>query len=45
MSYDKYCWEDTQERDQIRINKEINKTFVFPTAYKKLQEALRWKID
>ncbi|MCG3686763.1 hypothetical protein [Aliarcobacter butzleri] len=39
MSYDKYCWEDTQEREEIRINKEINKTFVFPDTYRKLQEA------
>lgn len=45
MSYGKYCWEDTQEREEIRINKEINNTFVFPTAYKKLQEAKRCKTD
>jgi hypothetical protein len=41
MSYDKYCYEETEAREEIRINKEINKTFVFPTAYKKLQETLR----
>lgn len=45
MSYDKYCWEDTQERDEIRINKEINKTFVFPTAYKKLKDASSAKVQ
>ncbi|MFW2556770.1 hypothetical protein [Aliarcobacter butzleri] len=45
MGYDKYCWEDTQERDEIRINKEINKTFVFPYCYKKLKDASSTKVQ
>ncbi|MCG3658622.1 hypothetical protein [Aliarcobacter butzleri] len=44
MSYDKYCWKDTQEREEIRINKEINNTFVFPDTYRKLKDASSAKV-
>ncbi|KLE01911.1 hypothetical protein [Aliarcobacter butzleri] len=45
MGYDKYCWEDTQEREEIRINKEINNTFVFPDTYRKLKDASSAKVQ
>lgn len=45
MSYDKYCDEETEAREEIRINKEINNTFVFPTAYKKLKDASSTKVQ
>lgn len=44
MGYDEYCWKDTQEREEIRINKEINNTFVFPDTYKKLKDASSTKV-
>lgn len=45
MGYDKYCYEETQEREEIRINKEINNTFVFPNTYKKLKDASSTKVQ
>ncbi|MFW3412044.1 hypothetical protein ACN9J3_04845 [Aliarcobacter butzleri] len=44
MGYDEYCWKDTQEREEIQINKEINKTFVFPDTYRKLKDASSTKV-
>ncbi|MFW3380582.1 hypothetical protein [Aliarcobacter butzleri] len=44
MSYDKYCDEETEAREEIRINKEINNTFVFPNTYRKLKDASSTKV-
>lgn len=44
MSYDKYCYEETEAREEIQINKEINKKFVFPDTYRKLKDASSTKV-
>lgn len=45
MSYDKYCDEETEAREEIRINKEINNTFVFPDTYRKLKDVSNIKVQ